>query len=309
MKPLSFIIITYNRPDDALELLQNISALDEAGSLLEEVILVNNRSTVSYEKVEDYIRSRAGFPFKYMEAPDNLGVAKGRNFALRFATAPILILLDDDAVLQNKDALKQILLAFEQTPGDQPKIGRETAIVSFKVLYYDTLDMQKNGLPHKKYNKYKDKHSFYTYYYAGGAHAIKKQALEEIGYYPEDFFYGMEEYDLGYRLVDKGYSIQYNDSIVMLHKESPLGRKPTSEKLKMMWVNKSKVAWRYLPKIYFYSTALLWSFQYLRVTGFSLKQYFGGWKAIMTIPRNEQRKKISKQSLAYLRKVEARLYY
>jgi GT2 family glycosyltransferase len=290
-------------------LMQNIAGLEEAATLLEEVILVNNRSTVSYDKVTEYIRSQPKFPFKYIEAPDNLGVAKGRNFALRFATAPILILLDDDAVLQNKDALKQTLLAFDEKPADHTDIRRETAIVSFKVLYYDTLEMQKNGLPHKRYNKYKDKHSFYTYYYAGGAHAIKRQVLEQIGHYPEDFFYGMEEYDLGYRLIDRGYAIQYNDSIVMLHKESPLGRRPTSEKLKMMWVNKSKVAWGYLPKIYFYSTAFLWSFQYLRVTRFNLKHYFRGWKAIMAIPRSETRKKISKTSMAYLRKVEARLYY
>lgn len=309
MKPLSFIIITYNRPDDALELLQNIAGLDEAASLLQEIILVNNCSTVSYSKAEDYIKTKPSLPFKYIEASENLGVTKGRNFALRFATAPILILLDDDAVLQNKDALKQTLLAFENKPADYPDINRETAIVSFKVLYYDTLEMQKNGLPHKKYNKYKDKHSFYTYFYAGGAHAIKKEVLDQIGYYPEDFFYGMEEYDLGYRIIDKNYAIQYNDNIVILHKESPLGRKPTSEKLKMMWVNKSKVAWRYLPKIYFYSTALLWSFQYLRITGFNLKQYFRAWKSIAAISRTEQRNKVSKTTITYLRKVEARLYY
>jgi GT2 family glycosyltransferase len=307
LKPLSVIIITYNRPGDALELLQNIAGLDKAAGLLQEIIVVNNHSAVSYDKVKEYIQAMPSFPFKYIEAPDNLGVAKGRNFALGFATAPILILLDDDAVLQNKDALKQVLNAFENKPDSTVK--RETAIVSFKILYYDTLQMQKNGLPHKKYNKYKDKHSFYTYYYAGGAHAIRKEVLERVGYYPEDFFYGMEEYDLGYRIIEKGYAIQYNDNIVMLHKESPLGRKPASEKLKMMWVNKSKVAWRHLPKIYFYSTALLWSLKYLRITGFNLKQYFRGWKAIMTIPRVEQRKKISKASMAYLRKVEVRLYY
>jgi GT2 family glycosyltransferase len=309
LKPLSFIIITYNRPDDALELLQNIAGLDDAGELLEEVILVNNRSTVSYDKVEGYVRSQPLFPFKYIEAPDNLGVAKGRNFALRFATAPVLILLDDDAVLQNKDALRQVLLAFDHRPGEQTGISRQTAIVSFKVLYYDTLGMQQNAFPHKKYDKYRDLHSFYTYYYAGGAHAIKKEVLEQIGYYPEDFFYGMEEYDLAYRILDRGYAIQYNAGIVMLHKESPLGRKPASEKLKMMWVNKSKVAWRYLPKIYFYSTAVMWSFEYLRIIGFNLKDYFRGWKAVLPVPRRETRKKISADTIAYLRKVEARLFY
>lgn len=308
MKPLSFIIITYNRPDDALELLQNIAGLDEAAGLLQEIILVNNRSTTSYEKVKEYIQSQPSLPFKYIEAPENLGVAKGRNFASRFATAPILILLDDDAVLQNKDALRQVLAAFDHKPAGY-STEKETAIVSFKVLYYDTLEMQQNGLPHKKYNKYKDKHSFYTYYYAGGAHAIKKAVLEQVGNYPEDFFYGMEEYDLAYRIIDNGYAIQYNDSIVMLHKESPLGRKPTSEKMKMMWVNKSKVARRYLPMRYFYSTALLWSFQYLKETRFKLKQYFSTWRIVLGIPRKEAHKRISKKAMQYLREVEARLYY
>lgn len=292
-----------------LELLQNISQLDQAGELLQEVIVVNNASTEDYSKAKEFIKNTPNIPFCYFEVNENMGVARGRNFAIQKSSAPILIMLDDDSVLQHKAALKQTLLAFENKPADHPDINRETAIVSFKVLYYDSLEMQKNGLPHKKYNKYKDKHSFYTYFYSGGAHAIKKQVLEQIGYYPEDFFYGMEEYDLGYRIIDKGYAIQYNDSIVMLHKESPLGRKPTSEKLMMMWVNKSKVAWRYLAKIYFYSTALLWSFQYLRITGFNLKQYFRAWKAIAAIPRTEKRKKISKATLAYLRKVEARLVY
>ncbi|MBC7947018.1 MAG: glycosyltransferase family 2 protein [Chitinophagaceae bacterium] len=309
MKPLSFIIITYNRPDDALELLQNIATLDEASTLLEEIILVNNRSNVSYTAVEEYVRSMPSMPFKYIEAPENLGVARGRNFALKFATAPILILLDDDAVLQNKDALVRTLEAFENTPDETLSSKRETAIVSFKVLYYDTLTMQENALPHKQFQEYKDKRSFYTYYYAGGAHAVKRSVLGEVGYYPEDFFYGMEEYDMGYRILEKGYAIQYNDSIVMLHKESPLGRKPNSEKLKMMWVNKTKVAWRYLPKRYFYTTALLWSLQYLKIAGIRPGQYIKGWKAVTAISRTEKRKPLSASTLRYLEEVKARLEY
>ena len=117
---------------------------------------------------------------------------------------------------------------------------------------------------------------FETYYYAGGAHAIRREALEKVGSYPTDFFYGMEEYDLSYRLLDAGYRIVYSDSIVMLHKESPLGRKPKSEKLREMWFNNAKVAWRYLPKKYFYSTACMWSLQYLKVTRFNMKGFMKG---------------------------------
>jgi GT2 family glycosyltransferase len=305
MKPISFIIITYNRPDDTLELLQNIRLLNRAADLLEEVIVVNNASTDDYTIVRQYINAEPSIPFRYYDAPSNLGVTKGRNYALQFARGEICIFLDDDAVLQNKDALENTLTAF-QSGGFE---NREVAIVSFKVLYYENLQMQVSALPHKLFEKYKDKHHFFTYFFAGGAHAIKRKVLTEVGDLPEEFFYGMEEYDLSYRLINNGYCIKYDDGIVMLHKESPLGRKPREEKLRSMWVNKSIVAYRYLPIRYFYSTSFMWSFQFLKETGFNLKGFIKGWSDITKIRSREKRTPLSENSMEYLRKTEARLWY
>ncbi len=304
LKSLGFIIITYNRPLDTLELLKNISNLDKASALLQEIIVINNASTEDYSLVKEFIFTNPQFPFIYFDAPENLGVAKGRNYALQKATAPILIMLDDDAVLQNKDCLVNLIKEFETNNTERPK-----AIVSFKVLYYDTLKMQVNALPHKRFKAYKNKSFFETYYYAGGAHAIKREVIENIGFYPEDFSYGMEEYDLGYRILNAGYSIVYSDKIVMLHKESPYGRNPKQEKLKMMWVNKTKVAYRYLPKIYFYTTAFMWSLQFLRKTSFGLTNFLTGWKEISKIYATEKRSPINKPTLRYLKKLKARLWY
>lgn len=304
MKPLAFIIITYNRPHDTLELLKNIAGLHKATELLQEVVLVNNASTVDYREVEEYIRSQTMLPIHYHFSSENLGVARGRNFAITKSTAPILIMLDDDAVLQNEDALTNLVKEYGTKNTEKPK-----AIVSFKVLYFDTLAMQQNAFPHKSFEEYKDKSFFETYYYAGGAHAIKREALEKVGAYPTDFFYGMEEYDLSYRLLDAGYSIVYSDAVVMLHKESPLGRKPKNEKLREMWRNKSKVAWRYLPKKYFYSTTAMWSLQYLKITGFNLSGWIKGWKEVFRIPETEKRTPLKKETIAYLKKREARLWY
>lgn len=304
MKPLAFVIITYNRPDDALELLKNIAGMGKAEDLLEEVIVVNNASTTDYTAVTDYIAMNKHISFQYFYSDENLGVARGRNLAISKSTASILIMLDDDAVLQNKDAFVKLLNEFDTNNTARPK-----AIVSFKVLYYDTLKMQENALPHKNYNLYKSKSFFETYYYAGGAHAIRREALDAVGSYPTDFFYGMEEYDLSYRLLDAGYAIVYSASVVMLHKESPLGRKPKEEKLRMMWVNKTKVAWRYLPKKYFYSTALLWSMEYLRKSNYNLKGLGKGWKEIAAISKTVKRQPVSAETLQYLKKVKARLWY
>ena len=287
-----------------LELLQNICSFDSAHDLLEEVIVVNNASTDDYTPVKDFITATPALPFYYFDAPENLGVAKGRNFALAKGKAPIIIMLDDDAVLQNKDSLENLVTEFKENNTEKPK-----AIVSFKVLYYDNLQMQKNALPHKHFEEYKNSSFFETYYYAGGAHAIKREVIEKLGQYPDDFFYGMEEYDLAYRILDAGYSIVYSDKIVMLHKESALGRKPKKEKLQMMWLNKSKVAWRYLPKKYFYSTAFMWSLQYLKETGFNIGGFFNGWKKIFTISSTEKRTPIKQTTMDYLRKVKARLWY
>jgi GT2 family glycosyltransferase len=303
VKPISFIIITYNRPEDTLQLLRNIEQFDQASELLEEVVLLNNASTSDYSAVEAFVKTNT-LPILYIASKENLGVARGRNFAIQKSTAPILIMLDDDAVLQNKDCLVQLVQEFNTRNTERPK-----AIVSFKVLYYETLQMQKNALPHKQFNTFKDKPFFETYFYAGGAHAIRRNVLNEVGNYPEDFFYGMEEYDLSYRILDEGYSIVYSNKIVMLHKESPLGRKPKAEKLMMMWVNKSKVAWRYLPKKYFYSTAVLWSIYYLLKSGGDLKKYVAGWRKIVQIPRVTQRRTIKNETLRYLQAIHARLWY
>ena len=169
MKPISFIIITYNRAADTLELLQNISSLNNSSTLLQDIIIVNNASTENYDTVKKYISETITLPFQYIDAPSNLGVTKGRNFALQFAKGEICIFLDDDAILGNPDALENVIKSFDSKGIDD----REVAIVSFKVLYYSTKEFQKNALPNKQFDKYQSKDIFYTYYFAGAVHAAR----------------------------------------------------------------------------------------------------------------------------------------
>lgn len=304
-KPISIIIITYNRPNDALALLNNLTTLQNWQTLLQEVVIVNNQSTEDYGLVEAFITSNSHFPFIYTIAPENLGVTKGRNYALDFAKGDICIFLDDDAELQQVNTLESVVKSFNAEGFNNRHIG----IVSFKVLYYSNLQMQVNALPHKQFKLYKDLPFFYTYYFAGGAHAIKREVLLQIGKLPQEFFYGMEEYDVSYRLIERGFCIKYDANIVMLHKESPEGRKPKWQKLQMMWVNKAKVSYRYLPLGYFVTTALMWSFQFLKESNFNITQFIKGWQLIMQIPKTEKRTPLSNSSLLYLQKVRARLWY
>jgi GT2 family glycosyltransferase len=305
LKPLSIVIITYNRPGDALLLAENISRLQGLQELVEEVILVNNHSSLSYQAVESFITEHPDVPFRYFALPENLGVSRGRNYAIRQSRAPVLVFLDDDALFHNPDALAAIIAIFRETGST----GRDIGIAAFKVYYYDTMELQENAFPSKRFRERKDWSHFETAYFSGCAHAIRRSVFEEVGYYPENFFYGMEEYDLSYRALDAGWSIRYDDRVVVLHKESPGGRLTPREKLRGMWVNKSKVAWKYLPKRWFFTTALLWSLQYLKKSGGRLGGFRRGWVEIGKIPSTEKRRPLNAPALAYLKKVKARLAY
>lgn len=303
MKPLTVIIITYNRPDDLAMLVRNLAAQKQADALLEEVIVVNNASTADYSEVKALM---AGMPyFRYIESEENLGVARGRNLGISLARSPILVTIDDDAWFRDDTALQSITGAFA---GRQLR-DNNAGILCFKVLYASTGQLQVNAFPQKKFERYKNKSFFLAPYFIGAGHAILKEAYDKAGLYPEDFFYGMEEYDLAYRVIDQGYSIAYLSDIVVMHNESPLGRTPHADKMRMLWVNKAKVAYRYLPKVHFYTTALMWSLEFLQKTKWDWKAWASGWKLISRIPKEEKRSPLSPSARAYLRKTEARLWY
>jgi GT2 family glycosyltransferase len=304
MKPLSIIIITYNRPDDVLLLLKNIAIQKDAERLLESVIIIDNNSAVSYSEVNTYIATQP-LPFQYIHSDENLGVARGRNKAVALAKAPIVITIDDDAYFKESDALVKIESLFASDYAKEHNVG----VFCFKVFYGSTGELQTTAFPHKKIDKYRSKARFLTSYYIGCGHAIRKEVYDQAGIYPTDFFYGMEEYDLGYRILDLGYRIAYDDSVTIIHNESPLGRTPHAEKMQMLWVNKSKVAYRYLPFKYFMTTVLMWSVQFLKKTSFNWRLWFVGWNKIINIPRTETRHAVSKQTLKYIKNVEGRMWY
>ena len=301
MNKIAIIIITYNRPTDMLALAMNIEKLSSQKELLEEVIIVNNNSTESYDEVKSFIQEHPSTPFKFIESKENLGVSKGRNFAIEQSRAPLLVLIDDDAEFQDTDVLQSINDAVIENPN--------AGILAMKILYFQNRQFQINCFPHKSFEKRKDLESFDTYYFAGCGNIIVKEAFDKAGPFPTDFFYGMEEYDLSYRVLEAGYSIKYIANIVLFHKESPEGRQTKSDKLRGMWVNKTKVAWRYLPFPSYFTTAIMWSMFFLLNSKFDLIGFINGWVAIVRIPFNEKRNKISNLSQEYLDKAEARILY
>ena len=302
---VSILIITYNRQKDLLELLVNLSTLEQTNGVLHEVLILNNASTDDYSEVARYITAHPGLKINYLYSDANIGVARGRNRLMEIAKGDLLMIIDDDAVFTKPDSLVRLAALFNEPFFKEANTG----IITPRVIYNDNKEVQLTAFPHKKYDKYANNPRFLTSYYIGCAHIMKREILAKTGLYPVDFHYGMEEYDLGYRVLNAGYTIGFDSGVTIEHKESPLGRQPNYMKLQMQWVNKSKVAWRYLPFKYFVTTAASWAIQYLRLSKGHYSAFFSGILQILKIPFTEKRTVVSTQTLAYLKKVEARLKY
>ncbi|MEI8074708.1 MAG: glycosyltransferase [Bacteroidota bacterium] len=302
---ISILILTYNRPADLLELLQNLNSQSNIKDVLEEILILNNASTEPYTDVTDYITNNPILKAKYIWSDVNLGVAKGRNTLLKLAKGNILLSIDDDMAFTKPTDLQQLASLFNQPFFKESNTG----IITFRVIYYENKEVQLTAFPHKKYEKYSSKQQFLTYYFAGGAHIMKRELVEANILYPTDFHYGMEEYELSYCALNLSYTIGYDNSVTVMHKESPLGRQTNYKKLQMQWVNKSKVAWRHLPLKYFITTAGAWAIEYLRKSNGHYATFFLTIWQIIRIPFTEKRNTVSKETLKYLHNVEARLNY
>lgn len=302
---LSILIITYNREADLIALLSNMATQQEWVAAEDEILIHNNNSSDSYSNLQEFIRLHPQLPICYTEGDKNLGVAGGRNHLIKTAQNPLLLILDDDVEFVQDDALVRIKQIFEKPFFKE----NNTAVVTFDIRYYDTKEVQLSAFPHKDYKSHKDKKEFLSYYFIGAAHLMKKELFAVTGYYPEDYFYGMEEYDLSFRILDAGYTIGYDSSVSLLHKESPLGRMPAPEKLAMMWLNKATVAYKYLPALYYYSTAIIWGIYFLKKSGFKVGLYLNTWVKILRMRRSTQRRSMSDATMKQLRQMDARLLY
>lgn len=299
---LTIIIITFERGEDLKSLLKSITKQIEYQNIIYQVIIINNGTKIGYEWVDEYINENKNINIVFYQSKINLGVSRGRKLGIEMSKSEILVFIDDDAEFLNREALYNINQFF--------KCKNSTiAALAFKIIHSSNHQIQKNAFPHKKFLKYQNINKFETSYFIGAGHAIKREAIIKSGNYSQDIFYGMEEYELSYKLIKAGFKICYVHNVEILHKESLSGRQHNKIKNQMLWKNKSIITWKYLPLKYFISTTILWSLNYLVQSKFDVAGFFKVYYDIFKNLRKEDKDALSKNSLFYLKTIEARLWY
>ncbi|WP_049764383.1 glycosyltransferase family 2 protein [Geotalea daltonii] len=200
MPLFSIVVLTYNRKEVLAELLQQLDGLT---SPVVEVVVVDNCST---DGTEEFVR--ASFPaFTLVRPPENMG-AVGRNRGMAVARGRFVITIDDDILGLDATAIERI--------GSMFAVDSRLGAVCFRVIdHYSGLVC--NWCHPRDPGTYAE-FSFETNEITEGAVAFRKEVLDQVGLYPDEFFISHEGADLAARIIDRGYEIRYTPQVTVSHK-------------------------------------------------------------------------------------------
>ncbi len=237
---VSFVVVTWNRREELTDCLQSLRSQHYANS---ETLVVDNASTDGTPELV-----AADFPeVRLLRSAKNLGAVGGRNLGIRAARGDYLILIDDDAHFEGHDVVEQTLARFER----EPVLGA----IAFTIRDASSGEVLGKSIPRR--DKRVVPGDFACSYFCGAGFALRRSALT----LPEPFwpplFYGAEELDASFRLLDRGHEILCTDAVTVIHRESPAGR-PSGQWVYHQARNRCWVAVRNLPFPQAVSTTLGW---------------------------------------------------
>ena len=242
---ISIIVLTYKRDDALKNTLDRIQSSMGSVTPYELILIDNNSDGVGRGELV------AGFENStYVNVGFNSGVTWGRMRGISNAQGDIAIFIDDDALLEVGDNFSQdIIDEFSSSP--------ELAVIAFRSFVGSSRYEDPKEFPHTNKAMDHDK-PFDTFRFIGVAHALRVSHFNEVGGYCDSFFYGMEEFDLSYRFIKKGYRIKYQPNYCVQHMKQDDGRLPAKNVIQRMYANKLSVAWMHLPIVYFLICAAAW---------------------------------------------------
>jgi hypothetical protein len=200
MSRASVVILTMgDRPESLAEAIGSVRSQDYGV----ELIVVGNgcRPTVGDAAV------------RVLTTETNVGVSAGRNLGWDAATGDVVFFLDDDARYASPSLVAEAMRRFDADP--------RLAVISFRIADESGRAISKH-MP--MLVKRPDRITKVTTF-LGGACAIRRSVIGQVGGFPEEFFYALEETDLSWRLLDAGWSIEYAGDLGVIHPAMPLSHR------------------------------------------------------------------------------------
>ena len=154
--------------------------------------------------------------FALYAAPQNRGVAAGRNALAALGHGRVIVGLDNDARFAGASVVAGALRRFAATP--------ELGAIGFCILAADGQgpDLTSWGYPKALLPRYRAR--FAATRFVGAGHAIRRAAWEAVGGYDESFFFTWEEYDFCLAAIARGWRVFYDGRLAVIHAPAAEGR-------------------------------------------------------------------------------------
>jgi GT2 family glycosyltransferase len=201
---ISIIIVNYNTKGFLEDCLNSI--YKHSFAITFEIIVVDNASTDnSLLMIKERFKN-----VRLIENTENIGFGRANNIGIKAALGKYVFLLNSDTILLN-NVLKIFYDFMEQNPkiaisGGALYINETTKTHSYG--YFPTVigEILNSLNLYKKLYKEKE-HSVNTKveYITGADMFIRKEVLDEVGLFDEDFFMYYEETELTYRIKKQNY--------------------------------------------------------------------------------------------------------
>jgi GT2 family glycosyltransferase len=149
----------------------------------------------------------AGLDVAAVALPDNRGIPAGRNAGVPHVDGSLLFFLDDDAALADPDFLATVVARFESDPTLgllQPRVV-DPAGIPAPGRWVPRLRVGDPAQPGPATALWE------------GAVAIRRSLFEQIGGWPEPFFYAHEGIEVVWRVWDAGYIAWYAGDLTVHH--------------------------------------------------------------------------------------------
>jgi GT2 family glycosyltransferase len=236
---LSYIIVTRSR---AQWLSGAIGSIRRQATTGYEIVVIINGKDPDTERLIEALEPEV----RAVTLKMNHGVGGGRNAGVALAKGEILVFLDDDAELRDANAAEMVLQHFER----DERLGA----VGFLVVDAETGRTDHRCIPFRQ--KRLPSGATEACYFPGGACAIRRQIFDKVGPYDPGLFYSGEELDLSYRLLEAGYTIRFDPTIVVDHFRAGGNRQVLTSFFDVR--NRPWIALRYLPLRCCVSHCLVW---------------------------------------------------
>ena len=255
---ISTVVLNWNGKDYLYPCIRSIK--EQTYSNI-EIILVDNASTDGSIEFISHL-----FPdLHVMINQKNLGYGGGTNQGIGRAKGSYIFVLNSDTEIDEKcvEFLWRCIETHPKIGAATPKIllydKRDTIDAAGLIVYPDGLSIGRGRMePQEKYCRGEE-----VFFGSGCASLLRKEMLDEIGLFDDDFFAYAEDTDLGWRARLAGWKAYYVPEAVVYHHHSKQFGAYSSLKAFLVERNRMWVAWKNFPL----SILFLWPF-------FTLLRYF-----------------------------------